>query len=87
MLNIFSYAYLVNLYNVRIDLDSENSEKYLNILESLNSQEIIDMFSCFSPEIKIFLKMLQDIYRILIFLNIVVGKTYLLKGKNLYYLK
>ena len=54
MLNIFSYAYLVNLYNIRIDLDSENSEKYLNILESLNPQEIIDMFSCFSPEIKIF---------------------------------
>ena len=54
MLNIFSYAYLVNLYNVRIDLDSENSEKYLNILESLNPQEIIDMFSCFSPEIKNF---------------------------------
>ena len=54
MLIIFSYAYLVNLYNVRIDLDSENSQKYLDYLESIDAKEIIDMFACHSPEIKTF---------------------------------
>ena len=54
MLNIFSYAYLVNLYNVRIGLDSETSEKFLDVLNQLNYHEIIDMFDCFSPEIKAF---------------------------------
>lgn len=54
MLNIFSYAYLVNLYNFSIDLDSDSCEKYLSVLESLNPQEIFDMFASFSPEVKIF---------------------------------
>lgn len=54
MLNIFSYAYLVNLYKIKIDLDSDACEKYLSILESLDPSEIFDMFACFSPEVKIF---------------------------------
>ena len=33
MLTIISYAYLVNLYNVRIDIDAENSKKYVDYLE------------------------------------------------------
>lgn len=54
MLNLFSYAYLVNLYNVQIDLNSDNSLIYQEYLESLDPKEIINMFSCHSPEIKSF---------------------------------
>lgn len=54
MLTIISYAYLVNLYNVRIDIDAENSQKYVDYLESLSAKEIVDMFACHSPEIKTF---------------------------------
>ena len=53
MFNIFMYAYLVNLYNVKIGLDTSNSQNFVNYIEALNYKEIVALFACHSPEIKI----------------------------------